>query len=296
MRSLQAAIIGAGFMGPVHAEALRRLGVNVRGVLSSSESKSRDAAERLGVQTAYGSLEALLADAAVDVVHVTSPNYLHYEQASAALTAGKHVLCEKPLALNTEETSVLTALAAERGLAAGVNYNIRFYPLCVEARDRARAGAIGEIHSLVGSYTQDWLVKRTDYNWRVRADRAGELRAVADIGTHWLDLVLHISGLRSTKRGCDPRAKSRRSPRRARRTRSRSPSTPRTTAPCCSASRTARKDHSGCPRRRRAGRTAYGTRSQEGTGHWRGTARPRTSCGQDQGTRPTRRSRATRRS
>ncbi len=196
MRSLQAAIIGAGFMGPVHAEALRRLGVNVRGVLSSSESKSRDAAERLGVQTAYGSLEALLADAAVDVVHVTSPNYLHYEQASAALTAGKHVLCEKPLALNTEETSVLTALAAERGLAAGVNYNIRFYPLCVEARDRARAGAIGEIHSLVGSYTQDWLVKRTDYNWRVRADRAGELRAVADIGTHWLDLVLHISGLR----------------------------------------------------------------------------------------------------
>jgi predicted dehydrogenase len=196
MHGLQAAVIGTGFIGPVHVEALRRLGVNVRGVLGSSPAKGQAAADSLGVQTAYPTLRDLLSDGSVDVVHVTSPNCLHYEQAAAALKAGKHVMCEKPLAMNTAETMALVALAEERGLAAGVNYNIRFYPLCVEARERARAGTIGAIHSVVGSYTQDWLVKQTDYNWRVLADRAGELRAVADIGTHWLDLALHVSGLR----------------------------------------------------------------------------------------------------
>ncbi len=195
MRSLQAAVIGTGFIGPVHVEALRRLGITVRGVLGSSAAKTQAAADALGVGAAYPTLDALLRDDSVDVVHITSPNDLHYEQATAALKAGKHVMCEKPLAMNASETAALVALAAGRGLAAGVNYNIRFYPLCIEARERAHAGAIGAIHSVVGSYTQDWLVKQTDYNWRVLADRAGELRAVADIGTHWLDLILHISGL-----------------------------------------------------------------------------------------------------
>lgn len=195
MHGLQAAVIGAGFIGPVHVEALRRLGVNVRGVLGSSPEKSRAAAERLGVETAYPTLDALLADESVDVAHVTSPNWLHHEQAAAALGASKHVMCEKPLAVNCEESSALVELARGSGLAAGVNYNIRFYPMCVEARERARGGALGPIRSVVGSYTQDWLVKHTDYNWRVLADRAGPLRAVADIGTHWLDLLLYISGL-----------------------------------------------------------------------------------------------------
>jgi predicted dehydrogenase len=195
MHGLQAAVIGTGFIGPVHIEALRRLGVNVRGVLGSSPDKSRAAAARLGVDTGYVSLDALLADEQVDVVHVASPNDLHYEQSAAALRAGKHVMCEKPLAMNAQETASLVALAAERELAAGVNYNIRFYPVCVEARERARSGALGEVWSVVGSYVQDWLTKPTDYNWRVLAHRAGALRAVADIGTHWLDLLLHISGL-----------------------------------------------------------------------------------------------------
>ena len=194
MYNVGAAVIGTGFIGPVHVEALRRLGVEVVGVLGSSAEKSQQAAQQMGIPRAYVSLDDLLRDERAQVVHITTPNRLHFEQASRAIHAGKHVLCEKPLAMNSRQSAALVELAAQSGLAAGVNYNIRFYPLCLEARELVARGDVGQVYSICGSYVQDWLHDPTDYNWRVLADQGGELRAVADIGTHWLDLVTTITG------------------------------------------------------------------------------------------------------
>ncbi len=191
----QAAVIGTGFIGPVHVEGLRRAGVEVVGVLGSQPEKSLRAAESLGIEKAYANLDELLSDDAVDCVHIASPNQAHFEQAARCLSAEKHVLCEKPLAMNSSESRQLVTLAAKAGLAAGVNYNIRYYPLCIEAAERHKAGTLGAIHHVAGSYVQDWLCHQTDFNWRVLADRGGPLRAMADIGTHWLDLVHAITGL-----------------------------------------------------------------------------------------------------
>jgi predicted dehydrogenase len=192
-----AAIIGTGFMCWVHAEALVRIGVPLRGVLGSSPEKSKRMAQQLaGAQRAYDNFEQLLADDQVRVIHLATPNKLHYEQAKRALAAGKHVMCEKPLAMNSAESRELVEFAAQHpSQACGVNYNIRFYPLCLEMRDRIAQGELGEIFHLAGSYTQDWLLKPTDYNWRVLACEGGQLRAIADIGTHWLDLAHSITGL-----------------------------------------------------------------------------------------------------
>ncbi|MEM7559075.1 MAG: Gfo/Idh/MocA family oxidoreductase [Planctomycetota bacterium] len=188
------AVIGTGFIGPVHVEALRRAGVTVTGILGSSPAKSIAAAESLHLPRAYQNLEEILADAEVDSVHITSPNQAHFSQAAACLKAGKHALCEKPLAMNSAESAQLVALAKQTGLAAGVNYNIRYYPLCIEAAERQRGGGLGNIYHVQGSYVQDWLFHRSDYNWRVSAADGGPLRAVADIGTHWLDLMQTIVG------------------------------------------------------------------------------------------------------
>ena len=190
-----AAVVGAGFIGPVHVEALRRLGVRVTGVLGSSAEKSERARQALGLDHAYADYDAVLADEAVDAVHLAVPNVLHYDMASRALRAGKHVMCEKPLASTAEESAALVELAEETGLQAGVCYNIRFYPLNLEARARIAEGELGEIYAVTGSYVQDWLLYDTDYNWRVLADQGGPLRAVADIGTHWIDLVTSVTGL-----------------------------------------------------------------------------------------------------
>lgn len=195
MHTFHVAIVGTGFMGPAHTEALRRLGIHVAGILGSSAEKSQRAAAELGIPNAYSDYDELLADDEIQAVHITSPNRYHYQQASAALRAGKHVHCEKPLAMTAEESGALVALAQESGLAAGVNYNMRFYPLNIEARERIRSGELGSVFSLTGSYVQDWLLYPTDYNWRVLREEGGALRAVADIGTHWLDLLQWITGL-----------------------------------------------------------------------------------------------------
>jgi predicted dehydrogenase len=189
------ALIGGGFIGPVHAEALRRIGIDVVGLLGSSPDRARPLADRLGIGRVYHDLDDLLGDRAVGAVHVASPNSAHFVQARAALLAGKHVVCEKPLATTAAETSALTALAGSRpGQAAAVNYNVRFYPLCHEIRDRIARGDIGRVLSVTGSYTQDWLLRPDDYNWRVEPDGGTNLRAVADIGTHWMDLAQFVVG------------------------------------------------------------------------------------------------------
>ncbi len=191
------ALIGGGFIGPVHAEALRRIGVPVIGILEINAETGRRTADRLGIPKVYASLDELLADSDVGSVHIASPNPAHYDQAKHVLASGRHVLCEKPLAVTSKETAELAALAAQNPkLAAGVNYNIRFYPLCHEMRSRVQRNDIGKLLSVTGSYTQDWLLQVTDYNWRVEPDGATNLRAVADVGTHWMDLAQFVTGLK----------------------------------------------------------------------------------------------------
>ena len=189
------AVVGTGFIGPVHIEALRRLGHAVVGVLGSSPEKGQAAAQSLGIPRAYASFAELLADPSATVVHLTSPNRHHFAQCRDAICAGKHVVCEKPLAMTTAETAELVALADASSVVTAVNYNVRFYPMVLEARERVRAGELGSVFHVTGSYLQDWLLYDTDFNWRVLADDGGRLRAIADIGTHWLDAVCFVGGL-----------------------------------------------------------------------------------------------------
>jgi len=188
-----AAVIGAGFVGKAHVEALRRLGAPVRGVLASSRERGEELRESLGLERAYASLDELTEDSAVTVAHICTPNHLHFEQASRMLRAGKHVLCEKPLALDSRESEMLVKLAREARRVGGVAYNLRYYPLCQEARALLEQGSIGQPRLVHGSFLQDWLLHPTDWNWRLDQKLGGELRAVSDIGTHWLDLMMWMT-------------------------------------------------------------------------------------------------------
>ncbi len=180
----------------VHVEALRRLGVQVHGVVGSSRERAASRARDLGLPPAYESYQAMLDDSRVDVVHVTSPNHLHHEHAAAALAAGKHVVCEKPLAMTSAQSAELVELAARSGRVHAVNFNIRFYPVNQHVHGLIAAGELGEIRLVSGHYLQDWLLLETDWNWRLEPDLGGELRAVADIGSHWLDLTTFLTGRR----------------------------------------------------------------------------------------------------
>ena len=191
-----AAVIGTGFIGTVHVEALRRIGVSVRGVLGSSPERGEARAAALGVPLAYPSLDDLLADPAVHVVHVTSPNDLHVSQAKSILAAGKHVVCEKPLAMTAAESAELVDLAAQSGLVNATNFNIRYYPLNQHAHELVADGGVGDVRLVTGRYFQDWLLLESDWNWRLQPDRGGALRAVGDIGSHWLDLMTFVTGQR----------------------------------------------------------------------------------------------------
>ncbi len=195
MSQIGVAMVGTGFMGPVHVEALQRLSIPVRGILGSSPEKSRRAAQALALPKAYESFSQVLEDKSVESVHIATPNRLHFAMAKAALQAGKHVLCEKPLAMNSAESAELVDVARRCGKAAGVNYNIRYYPLALQAREMVRGGTLGNVYAIDGSYVQDWLLHANDYNWRVLSEEGGALRAIADIGTHWLDLIHAITGL-----------------------------------------------------------------------------------------------------
>jgi predicted dehydrogenase len=194
---IRAAIVGTGFIGFVHLEALRRLGVQVAGVVGSSPERARERTASHLLRRVYESYDEMLGDPGVDVVHVATPNHLHHGQVRAALQAGKHVVCEKPLGVASSETAELLALAQQSGLVHATNFNIRFYPLCQQARASVLEGKLGEVRLLTGSYLQDWLLYDTDWNWRLDAARGGASRAIADIGSHWLDLVTFITGLRA---------------------------------------------------------------------------------------------------
>lgn len=192
-------MVGTGFIGVVHVEALRRLGVQVHGVVGSSHERAAERARQVGLPPAYDSFEAMLADPRVDVVHVTSPNHLHHQHASAALRANKHVVCEKPLAMTPAESAELLHVAEQSGRVHAVNFNLRFYPLCQHVHGLIKEGGLGDVRLVSGHYLQDWLLLDTDWNWRLDPKLGGELRAVADIGSHWMDLTSFLTGKRITE-------------------------------------------------------------------------------------------------
>jgi predicted dehydrogenase len=190
-------LVGAGFVGPHHIDAVRRLGfVDVIALASSSDATARNKAQALGVPKSYGGYEQLLDDPDVQVVHNATPNHLHYPVISAALAKGKHVISDKPLAMTAAEASGLVDQAHRAGVVHAVTFNYRGNPLVQEARRRIAEGGIGSPHFLHGWYLQDWLIKDTDYSWRVEPEEGGASAAVADIGSHWCDLAEHVSGLR----------------------------------------------------------------------------------------------------
>lgn len=194
----RAGIIGTGFIGPVHVEALRRLGVRVQ-ALCDVPGRVGPAASRLGIPKTFTDYRELTNSPEVDVVHITAPNRFHCEMAMAALEAGKHCVCEKPLAMNTTETARIAKAAKVARTVFAVNYNVRFYPAVLQLRALVARGELGDIIHVNGSYMQDWLFKDTDYNWRLLPEEGGSLRAVADIGTHWMDTASFILGSRITQ-------------------------------------------------------------------------------------------------
>src|SRR3954452_9327178 len=195
-RGVRVAIAGTGFIGAVHARAARLAGAHLVGVAASSPESARRAAQALGAERAFESAEALVVAADVDVVHLCTPNHLHVPLAEAALAAGKHVICEKPIALDAAGAQTLADAAAASGRIAGVPFVYRYYPTVREARERVRTGVSGPIRLIHGSYLQDWLLPPEDDNWRVDAVSGGASRAFADIGSHWCDLAEFVSGHR----------------------------------------------------------------------------------------------------
>jgi predicted dehydrogenase len=199
MRTLKAAIFGAGFMGRTHLEAIRRLGfvevVAVAGI--THEEASRFAAAN-NIPHAAASAEEILADPSIDGVHICTPNATHAPLAMKALQAGKHVLCEKPLAMSASEAKQMLDLANKKKLCHATNHNLRYYPVVQQIRRMIENGDLGEILVVQGTYSQDWLLYDTDFNWRILKKDNGPLRVVGDIGSHWMDMIQHLTGLSIT--------------------------------------------------------------------------------------------------
>jgi predicted dehydrogenase len=197
MSKIQAAIIGTGFIGPAHVEALRRLGyVDVVAVAERGQDLAERKAKELSIPKAYGDYRQLLADPAIQVVHNCTPNHLHFEVNRDILAAGKHVVSEKPLAMNGQESRELVRLAEQAGVVHAISFNYRYMPLVQQARAMVRHGDLGRIFAVQGSYLQDWLLLETDWNWRLVPEMSGDSRAVADIGSHLCDCVQFITGLK----------------------------------------------------------------------------------------------------
>jgi predicted dehydrogenase len=193
---IRAGIVGMGFMGQVHAHAIRVAGAEVVAVSDAASPGAREAAHLLGDGCRGESLDGMLGSADIDVIHICTPNHLHAEQALAAIKAGKHVVCEKPLATSEVAARELAVLAAEAGVVAAVPFVYRFYGSVREARARVGRGEAGPLRVVHGSYLQDWLASSDDTDWRVSSSLGGPSRAFADIGVHWCDLLEFTSGHR----------------------------------------------------------------------------------------------------
>ena len=190
-------LVGPGFAGAHHIDAVRRLGfVDVVAIAGSTEASARRKAHLLNIPKAYGSFDALAADPDVQVVHNTTPNYLHGPVILAALKHGKHVISDKPLAMSADEARRLWEAASAAGVVHAMTFNYRGHPLVQHAREMIANGELGAVHFVHGAYLQDWLLEPTDFSWRLEVDKGGPSSAVADIGSHWCDLVQHVTGQR----------------------------------------------------------------------------------------------------
>ncbi len=199
-RTIKVAVAGVGFIGPVHIESLRRVtGIEVVAICHSNEKAAAEKAVALHVPHSYSNFEKMLREEVLDCVHICKPNDLHYSMAKTALLAGKHVVCDKPLAMTVAEATELLQLAKEKNMVHAVNFNIRYYPLVRQMKMMREKGELGEIYTVLGSYLQDWLYYNTDYNWRVETAKTGNSKAIADIGSHLIDLLEYITGLRVTE-------------------------------------------------------------------------------------------------
>lgn len=195
MAPVNVAVIGSGFMGAAHVDALRRVpGVHIVAIASADTARARELAGQFGIPTVLDDWRALLGRDDVHAVHNCTPNNLHFEVNRACLEAGKHVLSEKPLTMTSRESAELVRLARAKGLVAAINFNYRGYPLVQQARAMVRRGDLGELFLVHGHYLQDWLLYDTDYNWRLESSVSGASRAIADIGSHWCDLVQFVTG------------------------------------------------------------------------------------------------------
>lgn len=196
MRKIKVAVIGTGFMGRVHSEAIRRLGnVEVAAIADATQDLAEGFARQIGVERATGDYRTLLDDPAIEAVHVCTPNALHFPISKDFMLAGKHVLCEKPLAVSSAEARELVAIASTQKVANCLNHNLRYYPVVQHIRRICENGDLGEILVVQGTYSQDWLLYDTDWNWRIEAKDNGPLRVMGDIGSHWMDMVQHLTGL-----------------------------------------------------------------------------------------------------
>ncbi|NIT62001.1 MAG: Gfo/Idh/MocA family oxidoreductase, partial [Aliifodinibius sp.] len=202
MSKIKAAIIGTGFMGTAHLEALKRIGnVDVIAIASDDKKRAEEMAYQFDIDMVYGNWSNVVNDKQVQVIHNCTPNYLHYPINKAVIEKGKHIISEKPLTVNSSQSEELVGLAQKRGIVHAINFNYRFYPLIQQAKSLMDEGALGEIYLIHGHYLQDWLYYDTDYNWRLETEISGNSRAMADIGSHWCDLVQFITGLK-IKRIC----------------------------------------------------------------------------------------------
>src|SRR6202451_3086765 len=200
MRSIRTAIFGTGFMGRVHLEAVRRVeSVEAVAVAGGNAEAARTLGAGFSIPKIATHYRDILRDPSIDAVHICTPNAQHFPMVKAALQAGKHVLCEKPLTTSVEEGEELVALAAQQGVRNCVCHNLRYYPMVQQMRGMREAGDLGEILVVQGTYSQDWLLYDTDWNWRADAKQNGELRAMGAIGSHWMDLIQHVTGLRITE-------------------------------------------------------------------------------------------------
>jgi predicted dehydrogenase len=199
MRKLKTAVFGTGFVGRVHVEGIRRLGnVELAAIAEQGDERAKKFAAEVGVERATGDYHTLLNDKEIDAVHICTPNALHFPMAKAALEAGKHVVCEKPLAMSVSEAEQMVSLARARNLANCTNHNLRFYPMVQHLRRLREEGELGEILCVQGTYSQDWLLYDTDWNWRIDSKFGGSLRTFGDLGTHWCDMIEHLTGLHIT--------------------------------------------------------------------------------------------------
>jgi len=199
MKAIKTAIFGTGFMGRVHLEGVRRVeSVEAAAIVARDAEKARRLGGGFSIPTLSTDYKEILCDPAIDAVHICTPNAQHFSMAKDALLAGKHVLCEKPLATSVAQGEELVSLAAKQGLRNCVCHNLRYYAMVQQMRAMRAAGDLGEILVVQGTYSQDWLLYDTDWNWRVETAAGGPSRSMADIGSHFFDMAEHITGLRVT--------------------------------------------------------------------------------------------------